>query len=345
MSWRWTRRRLQDDQTSSATDQTAADEDQTASDTDQSASDRDQSQADADQRASERDQDAADRDAARQALSDPHVARDRERSRAERVRGTLERNATAVVRAQVSFERDEQARHRDEVARSRDRIAEERDRAAEEHDREIRRWSDDLDSTDPRAGRALLALAEMRDKAAASRGRAAEDRKRAGRDREAAAADRRHFISELGRAQMDDLTGAYRREMGEIMLVNEIERARRADGALAFAFLDCDDLKQVNDRGGHAAGDKVLRELIGLLRSKLRPYDPVVRWGGDEFICAISGADSEDVRGRFSEIQAALSREGAPRVTIGIATLEGGDTFQTLIDRADTALLDARSRR
>jgi diguanylate cyclase (GGDEF)-like protein len=343
--WRWDRRRQQADQSASAADQTVADRDQTASDTDQSASDRDQVQAEIDQRASERDQAAADRDAALREPGDRQLERDQELSRTERAKGTLDRHAATLVRAQVSFERDEQANQRDEVARKRDRVAEERDRAAEEHDREMRELGEDLGRDDPRAARALLALAEMRDKAAAYRSQAAADRARAAKDRDAAGADRRHLLSELERVQMDDLTGAYRRGMGEIALVNEIERAKRSRSALALAYIDCDALKDVNDREGHAAGDALLRDLVALLRSKLRLYDPVVRWGGDEFLCAISGADPEDVRGRFEEIRAVLAEEPGPRVTVGLAALEEGDTLGTLIERADIALLEARRQR
>jgi len=339
--WRWDRRRLQADQVGSATDQTAAESDQTASDLDQTLSERDQTQAEADQRASTRDQAASDRDLARRAVQDQEIEQTHELSRTERAKGTLERSASALVRAQVSFERDEQAKQRDEVAKTRDGVAEERDRAAEEHDRELGSL-EDLGQPDPRTARALAALAEMRDKAVAHRTHAATDRRRAARDREAAAADRRHLLAELERVQMDDLTGAYRRGMGEIALINEIERSRRSRDALALAYIDCDGLKETNDREGHAAGDALLRDLVDLLRSKLRPYDPVVRWGGDEFLCAISGADLDDVRGRFEEIRAALAEEGRPQVTVGLAALDERDTLETLIERADAALLDSR---
>jgi diguanylate cyclase (GGDEF)-like protein len=340
--WRRHRRRQQADQAASAADQTAADTDQTASDTDQGASDWDQALANADQRSSERDQAAADRDLASHPGGNPQMARSHELSRTERAEATLERHAATLVRAQVSFERDEQAKQRDEVARKRDRVAEERDRAAEEHDREIKRLGEDLGSADPRARRALEALAEMRDKAAAHRMRAASDRARAARDREAAAEDRTQMLSELERAHLDELTGTYRRAMGEVALVNEIERARRSKAALCLAIIDCDGLKQVNDRKGHAAGDALLRDLVALLRSILRPYDPIVRWGGDEFVCTISDADLEGARARFEGVQVALADPTGAAVTVGIAALEERDTFSSLLEHADAALLEAR---
>jgi diguanylate cyclase (GGDEF)-like protein len=264
-------------------------------------------------------------------------------SRTERAQATLDRHAATRVRAQVSFERDAQAEQRDEVARQRDGVAEGRDRVAEEHDREILRMGEELGSGDRRAGKALEALAEMREGAAASRQRAAADRARAAKDREVAAEDRKHLLGEVEQAHLDDLTGAFRRGMGQIALVNEIERARRSERALSLAFIDCDALKEVNDRDGHAAGDKLLRELVALLRAKLRPYDPIVRWGGDEFVCTISDASLEDARGRFEGIRAELAKATGEGVTVGLAALEEGDSLEALLQRADAALLDARA--
>jgi diguanylate cyclase (GGDEF)-like protein len=345
MRWNWDRRRHQADQAGSAADQTGADRDQTASDADQTASDRDQVQADADQRASERDQAASDRDLAGHATGDAEMERTHELSRSERVQATLDRHAATLVRAQVSSDRDEHANERDAVAKDRDRVAEERDRVAEVHDQEMRRVGEELDSTDPRATQALTALAEMRDKSAAQRMQAAADRSRAARDRAAAAADREHLLAELERAHLDDLTGAYRRGMGEIAVINEIERARRSDQTLVLAYIDSDDLKGVNDREGPAASDALLRDLVALLRSKLRPYDPVVRWGGDEFICTISDAALEDANRRFEEIRLDLAENGRAPVSVGLAALGAGDTLETLVERADADLLESRRQR
>lgn len=337
------KRRQQADQDAAAVDQTAADTDQTASDTDQSVSDRDQAQADSDQRSSERDQAAADRDLA----SHPHdseLERMHEVSRAERAMGTLDRHTATVVRAQVSFERDEQAKKRDAAARQRDQVAEQRDRAAEEHENEIAHLGE-LDGNDPRVAQALTMLTEMRERAATHRTQAAADRKRASRDREAAAIDREHLLLELEQAHLDDLTGAYRRGMGEIALVNEIVRAQRNKGSLVLAYIDCDGLKLVNDRDGHAAGDALLRDLVSSLLSHLRPYDPVVRWGGDEFVCALSGVDFEHARERFEGIGSAFAQATGSSMTVGLAALEEGDTLESLVERADTALLEIRRSR
>jgi len=172
--------------------------------------------------------------------------------------------------------------------------------------------------------------------------RAAADRVRAARDREGAAQDRKHLLAELEQAHLDDLTGAYRRGMGEIALVNEIERARRSKSPLSLAYIDCDSLKKVNDRDGHGTGDELLRNLVAVLRSTLRPYDPLVRWGGDEFVCTISDATLDDARKRFEGIRTHLAEATGEGVTVGLAGLEEEDSLETLIQRADAALLEAR---
>jgi diguanylate cyclase (GGDEF)-like protein len=337
------------DQSGSDADQTAADTDQTGADTDQSASDRDQAQADSDQRASDRDQAASDQDQKLGAdrAPDPQGQRDYETSRSERAEGTLERDATRTVRVQIASERDGQAQSRDETARARDRTADQRDLAAEESDREAEQLARELGSdASRRAAAALEFAAAARAQAAATRRQAAVDRERAARDREAAARDRERLQSELERAHLDELTGAYRRGMGATLMRHEIERARRLKGDLALAYMDVDGLKEINDRLGHGAGDVLLRALVEALRSRLRPYDPVVRWGGDEFVCAVAGTDLEVAGGRFDEALKVLaeSQPGAA-ISVGLAALRDGDTLETLVDRADQALLQGRRNR
>jgi diguanylate cyclase (GGDEF)-like protein len=153
-------------------------------------------------------------------------------------------------------------------------------------------------------------------------------------------------MAELDLAHLDELTGAYRRGMGRIALVHEIERARRSEGALAFVYFDVNGLKDVNDRDGHAAGDALLRDLVTSMRAKLRPYDPIVRWGGDEFICTISHAGLEAARSRVEDIGNTLGElHHGSSFSVGLAMLAENDTLETLIERADDALLEGRPAR
>jgi diguanylate cyclase (GGDEF)-like protein len=217
----------------------------------------------------------------------------------------------------------------DGAAERRDRVAEERDRAAEARDRaaEARDHADGRFSTSERE-------------------RAARDRTEAARDREQAARDRRKAARDRARAGLDPLTGALRRDRGLADLGREIDRARRSHGRLTLAFVDVDGLKAVNDAEGHAAGDRLLSDVATALRTGLRSYDLVVRYGGDEFLCALPGTDVESARRRFADVARSLTdvSPGAS-VSTGLAELEDGDTLDELIARADDALYAGRFSR
>lgn len=333
------------DQAASDADQTAADADQTAAETDQSFAEREQEAADADQVAADRDQAAADRELEGEWPADVARTRTHEAGLTDRGEGRLTRADTTALRLEIAGERDERAEEREAVARRRDNTAAERDLAADLADREAERLAHGIEATDPLATKALNAATQARKRAAAVRSRAAEDRERAATDREEAARERESLQEEIQRANLDELTGGYRRGLGEVVLRHEIERARRARGRMTLVFIDIDDLKATNDSRGHDAGDNVLRQVFAALKTTLRPYDPIVRWGGDEFVCAISGAGREHAHGRITESQLNLAKL-APSTSFafGTAELEDGDTLASLVGRADADLLEAKGQ-
>jgi len=195
------------------------------------------------------------------------------------------------------------------------------------------------------------AIVEAREKTAAERDSIANTRDRtAGRggaaeDGDDTALERARLEAELQRAHLDALTGAFRREMGRLALRNEIERARRADGKFIIAFIDVDGLKEVNDRDGHAAGDRVLRTLAATMRANLRSYDPIVRFGGDEFVCGISSIDPVEVRHRIGVIDQSLRNATGVGITAGLASLTSNESLDELTARADAALIEAKRNR
>jgi diguanylate cyclase (GGDEF)-like protein len=129
-------------------------------------------------------------------------------------------------------------------------------------------------------------------------------------------------------------------------LSRELVRARRTGTALALAFIDVDDLKQVNDAYGHAAGDRLLRVVANTVRARLRAYDVIVRYGGDELICALPGLTALEATNRFAEIASALTDvNDLYSVTVGIAAAESDDTIEDVIARADARLLEIRRSR
>lgn len=325
-------------------DQTLSEADQTSSDSDQSLSDRDQAAAQADQQVSDREQALADRqfDAADASVR-PSRLPEYEKAHAERDEGTMSRAATAAVRSMISAERDVQAEQRDKHARDRDLIAEDRDQVADLADQGADALAREIGEADTPAKLALEAAASARSLAASARSKAASDRERAALDREAAGRDREFLRGEMERSQMDELTGAYRRGMGEILLRHELARAKRLGATLTLAFVDADRLKEINTRSGHAAGDALLRQIHDALQARLRPYDPIVRWGGDEFVCTISGVIPAEARIRLEQAAIDLGAlDPQVSITFGVAAMEPDDTLAALVGRADTAQRKAK---
>jgi predicted signal transduction protein with EAL and GGDEF domain len=105
------------------------------------------------------------------------------------------------------------------------------------------------------------------------------------------------------------------------------------------------DMKGLNDRDGHAAGDQALRSLVSIMRANVRSFDPVVRYGGDEFVCGIGGVGIADVERRFGVIDAALRHELRVGISVGLAALEGAESLDELTARADANLLEAKRGR
>ena len=136
---------------------------------------------------------------------------------------------------------------------------------------------------------------------------------------------------------VDELTGALRRGAGMVALQREIDRARRSsERETVVAFLDADGLKTVNDTEGHAAGDAFLREVVTALRERLRSYDLIVRYGGDEFFCVLSNVELRVAERLMSEIQTSVrNRTGGLSVSVGVTAVRSNDDAAAVVARAD----------
>jgi diguanylate cyclase (GGDEF)-like protein len=153
-------------------------------------------------------------------------------------------------------------------------------------------------------------------------------------------------------ATIDPLTTLMnRRAFLETMMI-ELARTDRHGHAISVVLLDVDHFKQINDRFGHSTGDTVLSATGKLLRAFARKGDLVARWGGEEFLLFLysSGADgaviaAERLR-KAIEGMVVVDAEGTPipvTASLGTASYRRGDTPESLIDRADRAMYDAKA--
>jgi len=137
----------------------------------------------------------------------------------------------------------------------------------------------------------------------------------------------------------DELTGALRRSAGERQLQAEIARVRRlGDGRLVVAFLDMDALKPVNDSQGHEAGDRLLQTLVSAIQRRIRIYDSVSRWGGDEFVVAFPQTDRQSADNILREVRGTFQQETGQTFSFGLAELASSDDLSAIIGRADAEL-------
>lgn len=154
-------------------------------------------------------------------------------------------------------------------------------------------------------------------------------------------------------AHTDPLTGLLNRRGFEIKLPYALERARRGRRAITLAMLDLDRFKQVNDRYGHAAGDKLLQAVAELLERNLREDDLAVRWGGEEFLVLLTDSDLNQAVQVFERVRtriAELRQDEVPERISGSVGMAGGrvpendEEVYRWIQLADEALLQAKQQ-
>lgn len=150
-------------------------------------------------------------------------------------------------------------------------------------------------------------------------------------------------------SRMDALTGLPNRRHWEEAVAAECARSARSGGRAALLILDVDRFKQVNDRHGHAVGDRVLQRIALILQEVVRDVDTPGRFAGDEFgVLLVDAADTEAERiaERIRAAVAALHFEDAPdlgvSVSIGVAALPRSASAADWFRRADLALYDAK---
>jgi GGDEF domain-containing protein len=142
-------------------------------------------------------------------------------------------------------------------------------------------------------------------------------------------------------AHTDSLTGLLNRTGFAVAAARQRAVAARRAESLALAVIDLDAFKLVNDRSGHAAGDRLLIELAGVWAASLRPGDLLARFGGDEFVLVLAGAEEEQVH----NVLARLARAHPAPWTAGAVVWSDEESLDEAIGRADARLYLAKEPR
>ncbi|MEC5407072.1 diguanylate cyclase [Paraburkholderia sp. MPAMCS5] len=152
-------------------------------------------------------------------------------------------------------------------------------------------------------------------------------------------------------ARHDVLTGALSRRYFLDLLRHEIDRAHLGNQPLCMAIADLDHFKQINDRFGHATGDRALEHFVETCRAELRGGDAIGRLGGEEFGLLLPATDLAGGREVVERLRLRLKAIPSPKlpasvtlsVSIGITELSLDDLPERIMSRADTALYAAKS--
>jgi diguanylate cyclase (GGDEF)-like protein len=153
----------------------------------------------------------------------------------------------------------------------------------------------------------------------------------------------------------DPLTGLPNTRFMFLHIARELARADRLRAEVALVVMDLDDFKDINDTFGHHIGDRALREVAGVLRTAIRPYDICVRYAGDEFIVVISGCSREEAESKRLELQQTvdgIQLEVGRNVRIPIMLSAGaavfphdGNCYEALLAAADSRMYRDKSER
>src|SRR5690348_13259827 len=154
------------------------------------------------------------------------------------------------------------------------------------------------------------------------------------------------------KASHDSLTSIWNRGAIIEQLERELSRSQRDGSSVGILLADIDHFKKVNDTRGHLVGDEVLRAVTGRLKSEIRSYDALGRYGGEEFLILLPGCDNAKLTTKAEQLVKIVKRSsietstGAVPVTISIGGIASADCphaeVKSLLRAADTALYRAK---
>jgi diguanylate cyclase (GGDEF)-like protein len=152
-------------------------------------------------------------------------------------------------------------------------------------------------------------------------------------------------------AQFDSLTGAYTRGFAMAVMQRAVLKARGDAKPLGVLMLDLDHFKRINDAHGHARGDLVLKQTTHAVQSTLRAGDIVGRFGGEEFVILLPGADVKQATGAAERCRAAVETMKIPdapylsvTASVGVAAFpDHGEDLDGLLKASDRAMYAAKA--
>ena len=163
---------------------------------------------------------------------------------------------------------------------------------------------------------------------------------------------RRSLDNSFEMSVTDQLTGLHNRRFMMARIQEALARLERDVEPAAVMIADVDHFKPVNDRWGHDAGDRVLCEIARRMKANMRAIDVACRYGGEEFVVVMPGADLEAARMAAERLRDAVESapfalgegQGEIAITIsaGVAQMRKGDTAEQVLIRADRALYEAK---
>jgi diguanylate cyclase (GGDEF)-like protein len=148
----------------------------------------------------------------------------------------------------------------------------------------------------------------------------------------------------------DSLTGMFNRRYFFEVLGKEDSRFRRTKTPYSLVIFDIDHFKQVNDRYGHSCGDEVIKTVAKVATDITRDADTVARYGGEEFIILLPGTECDGAAVLAEKLRKSLEEYAFPCVkghitaSFGVACVEGGESFERVVNTADERLYLAKNR-
>lgn len=160
------------------------------------------------------------------------------------------------------------------------------------------------------------------------------------------------YLDAVRAAQKDPLTGINNRAALDAALAREVELARRHRTPLSLIIMDIDKFKSINDTYGHATGDDIIKAFSQVVSGVIRRTDMFFRYGGEEFVILMSNTGRDGAQLLAERIRREIERmELSPpntalavTVSLGVASRRGNEGGQSLLQRADSALYEAKAQ-